>query len=171
MNDSNPIELILSVVRESYPDISEESLCDIIKPLIPKFFELIIEEIERELPHSAAKVELPSDSQSRLTFAQQVSHAKRSRTQVRASKIFEAELTRDAIKEIDKIRQRYAETGDTQKADQYAEYISIFRGASNEKDRIYDYIDNDMTSNLTYIQDAEDRTNRRLRGLIPDGDK
>lgn len=158
-------------ISESYPDLTDEQLNDVFEERKPKLIDSIIEQIEVSLLASIEKLELPSEEKVRLSYRQKIDRAHRSRTAIRQQKIREAELTRGTIYELEAIRERYLDENNTQKAAEYADHKRKWKDASSVMNYILDVADGDNSTDLTRNEEAEDRTRRRMRGIIKDDDE
>ena len=169
---TDPLENVFQIIKSSLPDASDEQIRDAFISNSGEIALNIIKNLENELPDIIEELNLPTDADVRLDYAKATYRAKRSRENIRAGLMAEAESTKRLVSELRTWQRYHAERGNVQKADDYAKNIAEFENASSTKERIFSCADNDVTCNIIIREERSEergiRSIRKLEELISD---
>ena len=149
---------IISIIKEEYPDSSEDEIN-----------KAIIGHIESNLPEIVAKIELPSSKQ--LERSTRKDRYRAARSVFKLYKLQEDQSKIETISALERIQEDLSNRGMRSAADRYTKYIKDIGEASITKKETLMYVDSDLTEQIIQeetVEESDVRTNRKLKELAED---
>jgi hypothetical protein len=157
---SKAIEEILSIIKEFYPDASEEE----VKKAIMNYVEFHLQEI-------IANLDLPTPKKQVLSRA---GGYRQARSQIKLERLQEDRSKTEIVNTLTGIREDFLEKGTKEDADRLTKHITEIESASTTEKSALMYVDSDLSEMIKREETAEedrDRTIGKLEGLKEDANE
>lgn len=158
---SEEIKEIISIIKEEYPDASEEK----IKKAIIDFLNSILSE-------KVAEIELPSLKELEISSRKEIYRQARSR--VKSEKLQEDRSRTELVRMLTAFQEEFSDRGLKEDADRFAKHIKTIEGASSTKKEALMHADSDLSEMVKREETAEEdrsRTTRKLEELEEDANE
>ncbi|MEA2074401.1 MAG: hypothetical protein U9O85_01500 [Euryarchaeota archaeon] len=155
---SEEIKEIINIIKEEYPDASEEEIK-----------KAIIDFVNTNLSEIVAKIELPSLKDLRIPSRKEI--YRQARSQVKSEKLREDRSKTELVYTLTAIQEKVSDRGLKEDANRFTKRIKDIEEASITKKEALTYVDSDLSEMIKREESAEeDRsgTTRKLEELGED---
>jgi len=158
---SEEIKEIISIIKEEYPDASEEEIK-----------KAIIDFVNSNLSEIVAEIELPSLKDLRISSRKEM--YRQARSQVKSEKLREDRSKTELVYMLTAIQEKFSDRGLKEDANIFTKHIKDIEEASLTKKEALTYVDSDLSEMIKREETSEEdrsRTTRKLEELGEDANE